>query len=123
MLPDSTNQLSWGAPPWTIDFRPEPRALPAEVDFAIVGGGFTGLAAAAWLRRVAPEKSVALLEMGAIGAGSSGRTGGLALAETAAGDLPGLGDGLVGFSQTLLELGVDCALTLPGAWELAGRLS
>lgn len=119
MLPDSTNQLSWGAPPWTIDFRPEPRALPAEVDFAIVGGGFTGLAAAAWLRRVAPEKTVALLEMGEIGAGSSGRTGGLALAETAAGDLPGLGDVLDGFSQTLRELGVDCDLTLPGAWELA----
>ena len=119
MLPDSANELRWGAPPWTIDFRPEPRALPAEVDFAVVGGGFTGLAAAAWLRHLAPEKTVALLEMGAIGTGSSGRTGGLALAETSAGDLPGLGDVLSGFSATLRDLGVDCDLALPGAWELA----
>jgi len=97
--------------------------MPAEVDFAVVGGGFTGLAAAAWLRRAAPQKSVALLEMGAIGAGSSGRTGGLALAETSAGDLPGLGNVLTGFSGTLSELGVDCHLALPGAWELARRNS
>jgi glycine/D-amino acid oxidase-like deaminating enzyme len=123
MLPEPTNELRWGAPPWTIDFRPESHALPEEVDFAVVGGGFTGLAAAAWLRRAAPEKSVALLEMGAIGAGSSGRTGGLALAETAAGDLPGLGDVLGGFSETLNALGVECDLTLPGAWELARRNS
>jgi len=119
MLPDSANEPRWGAPPWTIDFRPEPRALPPEVDFAVVGGGFTGLAAAAWLRHLAPENTVALLEMGAIGAGSSGRTGGLALAETSAGDLPGLGDVLGGFSATLRDLGVDCDLSLPGAWELA----
>ena len=119
MLPDSANEPRWGTPPWAIDFRPGPRALPAEVDFAVVGGGFTGLAAAAWLRQIAPERSVALLEMGAIGAGSSGRTGGLALAETSAGDLPGLGDVLAGFSETLRELGVDCDLSLPGAWELA----
>jgi len=123
MLPDSTNQLRWGAPPWTIDFRPESRALPAQVDFAVVGGGFTGLAAAAWLRHAAPEKTVAVLEMGAIGAGSSGRTGGLALAETSAGDLPGLGDVLGGFSGTLSALGVECDLLLPGAWELARRNS
>ena len=123
MLPDFAKESRWGAPPWTIDFRPEPRALPAQVDFAVVGGGFTGLAAAAWLRHAAPEKSVALLEMDAIGAGSSGRTGGLALAETSAGDLPGLGDVLGGFSETLRKLGVECDLTLPGAWELARRNS
>jgi glycine/D-amino acid oxidase-like deaminating enzyme len=121
VLPDSTSQSKWGLPPWTVDFRPARRGLPAEVDFAVVGGGFTGLAAAAWLRHAAPGKTVALLEMGAIGAGSSGRTGGLALAETAAGDLPGLGDVLGGFSQTLRELGVACDLALPGAWELARR--
>lgn len=118
-MPDSKNQPRWGAPPWTIDFQPGPRALPAEVDFAVVGCGFTGLAAAAWLRQMAPNKTVALLEMDTIGAGSSGWSGGLALAETAAGDLPGLGDVLGGFSATLRELGVDCGLALPGAWELA----
>ena len=49
--------------------------LPDVVDFAVVGGGFTGLAAAAWLRHLAPEKRVALFESSRIGAGSSGHTG------------------------------------------------
>jgi glycine/D-amino acid oxidase-like deaminating enzyme len=115
------NLPRWGTPPWTIDFRPQVREWPVEADFAVVGGGFTGLAAAAWLRRIAPEKSVALLESSGIGAGASGHTGGLALAETAAGDMPGLGDVLAGYSDTLRELGVECDLSLPGVWELARR--
>jgi len=108
----------WGQPPWTIDFTPADSSMPEKADFAIVGGGFTGLAAAAWLRLLAPEKSVAVFEAARIGAGASGRTGGMALAETAAGDLPGLGDVLGGFQTILEELGVDCDLSLPGAWEI-----
>ncbi|HEV2315871.1 MAG TPA: FAD-binding oxidoreductase [Candidatus Acidoferrales bacterium] len=92
--------------------------MPQEVDFAIVGGGFTGLSAAAWLRHLDPQKSVALFEAESVGAGASGRTGGMTLAESAAGDLPGLGDVLEGFSKVLTALGVDCDLSLPGAWEL-----
>ena len=111
----------WGKSPWNIDFHPEPRSLPGEVDCAIIGGGFTGLAAAAWLRHLAPEKRVAVFEAEHIGAGASGNTGGLALAETSAGDLPGLGDVLGGFSETLGELGVDCDLDLRGAWEIGRR--
>jgi glycine/D-amino acid oxidase-like deaminating enzyme len=117
-MPGFPTKPRWGAPPWVIDFQPAPHPIPEEVDFAVVGGGFTGLAAAAWLRRLEPRKSVALLEAGSIGAGSSGRTGGVALAETAAGDLPGLGDVLNGLSSALGELGVECDLALPGAWEL-----
>ncbi len=108
----------WGTPPWTIAFRPTPRPLPPEVDFAVAGGGFTGLATAAWLRRLDPTKSVAVFESSSIGAGASGYTGGMALAETAAGDLPGLGDVLAGLSDTLAQLAVDCDLTLPGVWEV-----
>lgn len=92
--------------------------MPQEVDFAIVGGGFTGLSAAAWLRHLDPQKSVALFEAESIGAGASGRTGGMTLAESAAGDLPGLGDVLNGFSKVLTALDIDCDLSLPGAWEL-----
>jgi len=88
------------------------------VDFAIIGGGFTGLAAAAWLRLLASASSVAVFEAERIGAGASGRTGGMALGETAAGDLPGLGDVLDGFQKILRELNVDCDLSLPGAWEI-----
>jgi gamma-glutamylputrescine oxidase len=42
----------------------------------------------------------------------------MALAETAAGDLPGLGDVLGGLSRILRELDVNCDLTLPGVWEV-----
>ena len=108
----------WGAPPWTVDFRPVPRSLPDYVDFAIVGGGFTGLSAAAWLRRFAPGRSVLVLESASLGDGASGRTGGMALAETAAGQLPGLGDVLAGYKKILRALRIDSRLTLPGAWEL-----
>jgi glycine/D-amino acid oxidase-like deaminating enzyme len=108
----------WGQSPWTIDFTPATRVIPEKTDFAVIGGGFTGLAAAAWLRLLAPEKSVAVFEAARIGAGASGRTGGMALAETAAGDLPGLGDVLGGFEKILEKLNVDCNLSLPGAWEI-----
>jgi len=109
----------WGEPPWTIDFTPRKRPFPKSTDFAVIGAGFTGLAAAAWLRRLAPEKSVAVFEAARVGAGASGRTGGMVLAETAAGDLPGLGDVLAGFQKILRTLEIDCALELPGAWEIA----
>jgi len=113
----------WGNPPWQIDFgvpaHPEP--FPDVLDYAVIGGGFTGLAAAAWLRKIVPEKSVAVFESGIIGAGASGRTGGMALAESATGDLPGLGDVLAGFSKILDELGVKCDLQLNGAWEVGHR--
>jgi protoporphyrinogen oxidase len=42
--------------------------LPEEVEFAVVGGGFTGLAAAAWLQHLEPNKRVALFEASRIGA-------------------------------------------------------
>jgi glycine/D-amino acid oxidase-like deaminating enzyme len=108
----------WGNPPWTIDFQPTPAPIPAEADFAVVGGGFSGLSAASWLRRYAPDKSVVVFESTSIGGGSSGHTGGMVLAETAAGDLPGLGDVLGGFTSILKELDVDCNLMLPGVYEM-----
>jgi glycine/D-amino acid oxidase-like deaminating enzyme len=108
----------WGAPPWCVDFRPVPRSLPEHVDFAIVGGGFTGLSAVAWLRRLAPSRSVLVFESAGLGEGASGRTGGLALAETAAGPLPGLGDVLAGYKKILRALRIDSRLALPGVYEL-----
>jgi len=109
----------WGKPPWTIDFHPKRHPLPDQVDFAIVGAGFSGLSAAAYLAKLAPDKSVVVLESDSIGNGASGRTGGMALAETAAGPLPGLGDVLASYKKVLRDLKVDSHLTLPGAWELA----
>jgi glycine/D-amino acid oxidase-like deaminating enzyme len=112
------NSHPWGTPPWTVDFRPAKRPLPDEVDFAVVGAGFAGLSAAAWLAKLAPGKSIVVLESEAIGNGASGRTGGMALADTAAGPLPGLGDVLAGYKKILRALHIGAHLTLPGAWEL-----
>jgi glycine/D-amino acid oxidase-like deaminating enzyme len=112
------NPKNWGTSPWTADFRPKRHSLPETVDFAVVGGGFTGLAAAAWLKQLAPSKSVALLESETLGSGASSRTGGLALAETAAGNLSGLGDVLSGYQRILSTLHVEGDLHLPGVHEL-----
>ena len=111
----------WGTPPWAIDFRPAVRPIPERVDFAVVGAGFAGLSAAAWLARLAPGKSVIVLESDCIGNGASGRTGGMVLDQSAAGPLRGLGNVLTGYQKILAALKVDADLALPGAWELARR--
>ena len=114
----TNNPKNWGNRPWTLGFHAKSQPLPETVDFAVVGGGFTGLVAAAWLKRLASEKSVALLEAETFGAGASGHTGGLALAESAAGSLPVLGDVLAGYQKILDELRVDGDIHLPGVYEL-----
>ena len=119
----------WGVPPWTINFTPRQQSLPDAADFVVVGGGFTGLAAAAWLRLLAPEKSVIVLEADHIGSGASGRTGGQFLGETAAGDQEGLGDVIAGVQAIFEELSAACGfslserakLHLTGAWEIARK--
>src|SRR5882762_7757695 len=108
----SAKPPDWGQPPWKISFRSNLKTLPDHVDFAIIGGGFTGLAATALLKRLAPKKSVLLLEAKRIGNGASGRTGGLVLAETAAGNLPGLGDVLKSYRRILRDLRVNADLAL-----------
>ena len=114
----SPSNPAWGNPPWEIDFEPQRREIPGHVDFAVVGGGFSGLSAASFLRRYAPNKTTAVFEAGRVGAGSSGHTGGMALAESAAGKLPGLGDVLKGLKEIHRELQLDSDLHLRGAWEL-----
>lgn len=45
----------------------------------------------------------------------------MTLAESAAGDLPGLGDVLKGFGEIQRELKIECDFSLPGAWELGRK--
>ena len=59
----------------TAPTRP-PLPGPGETDIAVVGGGFTGLWAAYALRRLAPQRSVTVLEAEHVGFGASGRNGG-----------------------------------------------
>lgn len=108
----------WGRPPWSIHYEPVRTAMPAVADFAVIGAGFSGLSAAARLRSLAPDKSVVVFESASIGAGASGHTGGMVLAETAAGNLPGLGDVLGGFQSILKDLRVECDLAMPGVYEV-----
>jgi glycine/D-amino acid oxidase-like deaminating enzyme len=110
---------NWGETPWKITFRSTRTPLPEHVDFAIVGGGFAGLSAAAWLAKLAPKKRVLVLEAERVGNGASGRTGGMALSQSAAGDLPGLGNVLLGYRKIMRELRIDAELELPGVWEVS----
>jgi glycine/D-amino acid oxidase-like deaminating enzyme len=122
-MPVTKLQPRWGRTPWTIRFQSKisRRELPRVADFVVIGGGFTGLAAAVWLRHYSPTESVVLLEAGQVGAGASGRTGGMALAETAAGNQPGLGDVLAGLRHTIQSFGLRCDLDLRGAWEIGRK--
>ena len=56
-----------------------PLAEPIRADVAIVGGGFTGLSAAFYLKQADPALRVVLLEQQVIGYGASGRNGGFAM--------------------------------------------
>lgn len=108
----------WGTPPWRIDFRVKVFPIEDRVDFVIVGGGLTGLSAATWLKKMAPERTVVLLEAATVGSGASGRSGGMVLADTAAGKMPGLGNVIRGFRSTLDELGIHCDYRTSRVWEL-----
>ena len=66
----------WSATAPRIDV-PVGQTLPSEVEVAIIGGGYTGLAAARAMARGGAR--VAVLERSTIGAGASGRNGGMVL--------------------------------------------
>jgi glycine/D-amino acid oxidase-like deaminating enzyme len=64
-----------------------PRApLPADLscDVAIVGAGYTGLWTALYVRRLAPDARVVVIDANRAGFGASGRNGGWCIGETAA---------------------------------------
>jgi len=50
-----------------------------EVDVCIIGGGFTGLSSAYYIKQKKPNLSIALLESEVIGYGASGRNGGFSM--------------------------------------------
>jgi glycine/D-amino acid oxidase-like deaminating enzyme len=76
---DGTRTLSL----WTFEAPPIPRAPrldgDREVDVAIVGGGYTGLACGYYLKKLRPQWSVAVLESHRLGSGASSRNSGMAL--------------------------------------------
>ncbi|MCC6144306.1 MAG: FAD-dependent oxidoreductase, partial [Candidatus Hydrogenedentes bacterium] len=64
----------------TVDVVPGPElAEDTTADVCIVGGGFTGLSAAWFLKHLAPDLDVVIIERGVVGHGASGRNGGFAM--------------------------------------------
>ncbi len=107
----------------------------AEVDVAVVGGGFTGLWTAIALTDTDPTLRVAVLEMEAVGFGASGRNGGFCEASLT----HGLANGIRHFPEELPRLeaegiqnlqdlidftranGIDCDLEETGTLTLADQ--
>ncbi len=95
--------------------QPDPGELPASVDVAIVGGGYTGLWTAYYLKRAEPALNIAVLEAEIAGFGASGRNGGWCM-----GAAWGV-DGLLANPQTRSR-GVDLMRALFDTVDEVGRV-
>jgi gamma-glutamylputrescine oxidase len=69
---------------WTNSQSPPKPPVTSDIiaDVAIVGGGFTGLSSAYFIRKNSPEKRVVVLEALGCGSGASGRNGAMVLTMT-----------------------------------------
>jgi glycine/D-amino acid oxidase-like deaminating enzyme len=64
----------------TRDYAPgSPLSEDIDIDVAVIGGGFTGLSSAYFLKKVEPNLKVAILESQVIGFGASGRNAGFSM--------------------------------------------
>lgn len=101
------------------------------VDVAVLGGGFTGLSSAYYIRTFSPQKRVAVLEAKCCGNGASGRNGAMVLTMTADRYMQLSADPAVDKRiydlttqniQSLLKLsvvtGIDCELETNGALQV-----
>ena len=141
---NQVSPLIWHEPPkiepnnsfWARSQAPQNPKLATNltVDVAVVGGGFTGLSAAYFIRRLSPHKSVVVLEARGCGNGASGRNGAMVLTMTADrfmnfGPDPSIDrriyDLTAGNIRFLAQLsaatGVDCELELHGALQVLDR--
>ncbi len=105
--------------PWDLaPDGPAPLTENREADTVVVGGGFTGLALAYHLKRLAPRREIVLIEADRIGAGASGRTGGVLMNGTSSDDYPGTDRAIAAISETIHREGISCELRLPGCLEM-----
>jgi gamma-glutamylputrescine oxidase len=110
----------WGEPVWSfpVPVTPHPLLDGWHVDIAVVGAGFTGLAVAHYVLQRSPSLHVAVFEAQQVGAGASGRTGGLVLEDTAVGPLPGVGDCIPTLQELVSTQHIACDLHVGGCWEI-----
>lgn len=113
----------WGEPVWSFPIPVTPRPLTdgLRVDVAIVGAGFTGLATAHYVRQLCPDLRVAVFESRQVGAGASGRTGGLVLEDTSVGPLPGVEACIATLQELVNTQNLQCDLHVDGCWEIGRR--
>ncbi len=118
---------------WARSQPPPNPALSENIvaDVAVIGGGFTGLSAAYYIRRNSPGKRVVVLEARGCGNGASGRNGAMVLTMTADrymhfGSAPEMDKKIYDLTveniRRLGELreatGVDCELETNGALQV-----
>jgi gamma-glutamylputrescine oxidase len=118
---------------WAKTSLPASPALDSDIeaDVAIIGGGFTGLSTAYYLRKNSPGKRIVLLEAKGCGNGASGRNGAMVLTQTA--DRYMQWSANPGQDRRIYELtvanigairaiasasGIDCALETNGALQV-----
>src|SRR4051812_1029104 len=111
-----TRMLTGGPSYWfhAIGGLPRPRpALPGstDVDVAIVGGGFTGLWTAYYLKRADPALRICILESEVCGFGASGRNGGWVCGAVA------------GFGDTRSQAAIDHAVDEIGRVAAAEQIA
>jgi gamma-glutamylputrescine oxidase len=114
----------WGEPVWSFPIPVTLHPMPDDlhVDVAVIGAGFTGLATAHYVLHGSPTLRVAVFEARQVGAGASGRTGGLVLEDTAIGPLPGVEDCIATLQELVSTQHLACDLHVDGCWEI-GRLA
>ena len=115
---------------WSRELPPPnpPLGASTDADVVVIGGGFTGLSTAYYLRQLLPGRRVVLLEARRCGNGASGRNGAMLLPST--GDryllpsaVPGIDrrldeltiDNIARLRALELELGIDAEIDTPGA--------
>lgn len=121
--PHPPSSHPWGDPVWSYPVRVAVHPFPDRwrVDVAVVGAGFTGLATAHYVLQRSPTLRVAVFEVQEVGAGASGRTGGLVLEDTAVGPLPGVEDCIATLRELVSTQRIACDLRLDGCWQIGRR--
>jgi glycine/D-amino acid oxidase-like deaminating enzyme len=108
-----------------------PLANDIAVDVAVLGGGFTGLSAAYYIRSISPHKRVVVLEAKGCGNGASGRNGAMVLTMTADrymhfSPVPAIDkqiydlttDNIRALSKLSAATGIDCELETNGTLQV-----
>ncbi len=129
-LKNMLSECFWSEAIDTVHLEP-PLQENVEADVVLVGGGYTSLVAAYFLKRLQPDIELVLLEADYVGYGGSGRNAGMVLHEAHFGRAKKLGSKAIRFTydravaavdlieQIALEADFDCELERVGYMDIA----